>query len=195
MTTNTDHYLVEQTLNGNTQAFSLLVERYQDYVFTIAVRIVKIREEAEEVAQDSFIKAYEALSTFRGDAKFSSWLYSIVYRKALDRLRKNSRTKTLEMVEDLMEGDSETVENALQLLEIKERNEVLQKCLDQLPEGDAAIISFYYFEELSVKEIAEITQLTEDNIKIKLHRSRKKMFSYMKFYMLPEYTQNNGRAI
>lgn len=195
MTTNTDHYLVEQTLNGNTQAFSLLVERYQDYVFTIAVRIVKIREEAEEVAQDSFIKAYEALSTFRGDAKFSSWLYSIVYRKALDRLRKNNRTKTLEMVEDLTEGDSETMENALQLLEIKERNDVLQKCLDQLPEGDAAIISFYYFEELSVKEIAEITQLTEDNIKIKLHRSRKKLFSLLKFYVFPEYTNNNGKAI
>lgn len=195
MTTNTDHELVAQTLNGNTQAFSILVDRYQEYVFTIAVRIVKIREEAEEVAQDSFIKAYEALSTYRGEAKFSSWLYSIVYRKALDRLRKNSRTKTLEIVEDLTEGESESVENALHFLELKERNEILQKCLDQLPEGDAAIISFYYFEELSVKEISEITQLSEDNIKIKLHRSRKKMFSYMKYYMLPEYTQNNGRAI
>jgi RNA polymerase sigma-70 factor, ECF subfamily len=195
MTTNTDHDLVEQTLNGNTQAFSLLVERYQDYVFTIAVRIVKMREEAEEVAQDSFIKAYEALSTFRGDAKFSSWLYSIVYRKALDRLRKNNRSKSLELVEELTEGESESVENALYFLELKERNEILQQCLDQLPEGDAAIISFYYFEELSVKEISEITQLTEDNIKIKLHRSRKKLFALLKFYVFPEYTNNNGRAI
>jgi RNA polymerase sigma factor (sigma-70 family) len=195
MTTNTDHELVALTLSGNTRAFSLLVERYQDYVFTIAVRIVKIREEAEEVAQDSFIKAFEALSTYRGEAKFSSWLYSIVYRKALDRLRKNHRSKSFELVEELTEGESESVENALHFLELKERNDILQKCLDQLPEGDAAIISFYYFEELSVKEIAEITQLGEDNIKIKLHRSRKKMFSYMKYYMLPEYTQNNGRAI
>lgn len=195
MTTNTDHELVALTLSGNTRAFSLLVERYQDYVFTIAVRIVKIREEAEEVAQDSFIKAYEALSTFRGEAKFSSWLYSIVYRKALDRLRKNNRSKSFELVEELTEGESESVENALHFLELKERNDLLQKCLDELPEGDAAIISFYYFEELSVKEIAEITQLGEDNIKIKLHRSRKKMFSNMKYYMLPEYTQNNGRAI
>ncbi len=195
MTTNTDHELVAQTLNGNTQAFSSLVERYQDYVYTIAVRIVKIREEAEEVAQDSFIKAFEALPTYRGEAKFSSWLYSIVYRKALDRLRKNNRSKSLELVEELTEGESESVENALHFLELKERNEILQKCLDELPEGDAAIISFYYFEELSVKEIAEITRLGEDNIKIKLHRSRKKLFEMLKFYVFPEFTQNNGRAI
>ncbi len=195
MTTNTDHYLVEQTLSGNTQAFSELVLRYQDYVFTIAIRIVKVREEAEEVAQDSFIKAYEALSTFRGDAKFSSWLYSIVYRKALDCLRKHKRTKVVEVIEEITEGEAETIENALEFLELKERNAIIQKCLDQLPEQECSIITFYYFEELSVKEIAEITKLSEDNIKVKLHRSRKKLFELLKYYIAPEYTKYNGKAI
>lgn len=95
MTTTTDHDIIEATLGGNVQAFSTLVARYQDFVFTIAVRVLNHREEAEEVAQDSFIKAFEALSSYRKEAKFSSWLYSIVYRKALDRLRKNKKARTL----------------------------------------------------------------------------------------------------
>lgn len=195
MITNTDHYLVGESLSGNTQAFSQLVERYQQFVFTLALRIVKVREEAEEVAQDSFLKAYEALDTFRGEAKFSSWLYSIVYRKALDRVRKNNRTRTLEIVDDITEGDTDSVDNALHYLEVQERNEYLQKSIATLGEEEAAIISFFYFEDLSIKEIASITQLSEDNVKIKLYRSRKRLYAELKQYVLPEYTDNNGKAI
>jgi RNA polymerase sigma factor (sigma-70 family) len=86
MSLTTDQQLIEKTLRGDTSSFGKLVERYQDFVFTIAFRIMKVREEAEEVAQDSFIKAYESLNSFRGESKFSSWLYSIAYRKALDAL-------------------------------------------------------------------------------------------------------------
>jgi RNA polymerase sigma factor (sigma-70 family) len=84
-------YLIEKVLQGDSTAFGQLVQKYQAFVFTIVIRIVKVREEAEEVAQDTFIKAYESLSSFRGDSKFSSWLYSIAYRKALDALRKNKK--------------------------------------------------------------------------------------------------------
>ncbi|HPF12191.1 MAG TPA: sigma-70 family RNA polymerase sigma factor [Flavobacteriaceae bacterium] len=195
MTTTTDHDIIEATLGGNVQAFSTLVARYQDFVFTIAVRVLNHREEAEEVAQDSFIKAFEALSSYRKEAKFSSWLYSIVYRKALDRLRKNKKARTLDFVEDLTEGDETQAVNGLEQLELQERNAMIQEALEQLPESDAAIVSFYYYENQSVKEIAEITGLTEDNIKIKLHRSRKKLFSLLKHYVLPEHHNHNGRAI
>ncbi|MCB0457808.1 MAG: RNA polymerase sigma factor [Flavobacteriaceae bacterium] len=195
MTIVTDHQLIEQTLQGNTQAFSILVERYQNYVFTIAIHMLRNREEAEEVAQDSFIKAFEALATFRGESKFSSWLYSIVYRKSLDRIRKNKSTRTLELVEEITEADTEDIENALHYLQLEERNELLKKSMDQLPEEEASIVTFFYFEDLSIKEISEITQLTEDNVKIKLFRSRKKLFNLLKYYILPQYTENNGRAI
>lgn len=195
MTTSTDHQLIEKTLQGNTQAFSVLVARYQNYVFTIAVRMLQNREEAEEVAQDSFIKAFEALSTYRGESKFSSWLYSIVYRKTLDRIRKNNSTRTLDLVEEMTESDTEEIENALHFMEIQERNEVIKKGIEQLPVQEAAIITFFYFEELSIKEITEITQLTKDNVKIKLHRSRKKLFTLLKYFILPEHTNHNGRAI
>ena len=195
MELNTDQILVEQTLAGDTRAFGTLVSRYQDFIFTIALRIVKSKEEAEEVAQDTFIKAFESLSGYRGEAKFSSWLYSIAYRKALDRVRKNKRTRSLELVEDVTEKEVETIDNALHYLQDKERKDVIQQSILALPEQEAAIITLYYFEDQSVREISEITQLTEDNIKVKLYRSRKKLFTLLKQYVLPEISDNNGKAI
>jgi RNA polymerase sigma factor (sigma-70 family) len=195
MNTDTDQYYIDKTLQGDTRSFGVLVERYQDFVFTIIVRMLKVREEAEEVAQDTFIKAFESLKSFRGDSKFSSWLYSIAYRKALDQLRKNKRTRTTELVEDITEHEVETIENALEYIQTQERMKIIQECIMKLPEVEAAIISLYYFEEQSVREIADITELSEDNIKIKLHRSRKKLFTLLKQFVLPEITNSNGKAI
>jgi RNA polymerase sigma factor (sigma-70 family) len=191
----TEPYLIEKALQGDSTAFGQLVQKYQAFVFTIVIRIVKVREEAEEVAQDTFIKAYESLSSFRGDSKFSSWLYSIAYRKALDALRKNKKNNNLELIEEITEDDTSTIENALTYIEEKERKEVIQKCIKELPEQEAAIITFFYFEELSIKEISKITELSEDNVKVKLFRSRKKMFTLLKQFILPTYTERNGQAI
>ncbi|HBY67565.1 MAG: RNA polymerase [Flavobacteriaceae bacterium] len=195
MNTTNDQYYITQTLQGNTQAYANLVTKYQNYVFTILIRMLKNREEAEEVAQDTFVKAFEALSTFRGESKFSSWLYSIAYRKALDTIRKNKRFKTTECIEEYAKIDFRETENALTYLEDKERKDFIENCIMQLPEDNAAIITLYYFDELSVKEIAVITKLTEDNIKIKLYRSRKKLFTLLKEYIQPEIANTNGKAI
>ncbi|MCH9661809.1 MAG: RNA polymerase sigma factor [Bacteroidetes bacterium] len=186
MTTNTDQYLIDQTLAGNTQAYGVLVEKYQDFIFTIVVRMVKVKEEAEEVAQDTFIKAFESLESFRGDSKFSSWLYSIAYRKALDRLRKNKRYQTSPLIEEITETDATDLDNALQQLEVKERSLKIQECIKQLPEIEAALITLYYFEEQSVKEIAQVTELSEDNIKVKLYRSRKKLCTLLQGYIVAQ---------
>lgn len=191
MQPNIDQHLIEQTLKGNSKAFGELVERYQAFVYTIVIRIVKVREEAEEVAQDTFIKAYQSLSSYRGESKFSSWLYSIAYRKALDALRKNKKNSSLELIEEITEGDCSIIENALTYIEDKERSEVIKKCILELPEKEAAIITLFYFEEQSIKEIAKITELTEDNVKVKLYRSRKKLFSLLKHYILPEAYNTN----
>ncbi len=182
-------------MQGDTRAYGALMERYQDFVFTIVYRMVKVREEAEEVSQDTFIKAFESLSTFRGDSKFSSWLYSIAYRKALDRIRKNSKYQTSELIEEITESNFESIENALQYLQEEERKKIIQESILKLPEAEAAIITLYYFEEQSIKEIASITELSEDNIKIKLYRSRKKLFTLLKHFVLPEITNSNGKAI
>ncbi len=186
MQTNTDPYLVQQALEGNTDAFGKLVKKYESFVYTIVIRIVKVKEEAEEVSQDTFIKAYQSLSSYRGESKFSSWLYSIAYRKALDALRKNKKNNTYEIIEEITEGEFSTIDNALSYLEDQERNAMIKKCILALPELEATIITLFYFEEQSIKEIAEITQLTEDNIKVKLFRSRKKLFGLLKQYIEPE---------
>ena len=193
MIENTDQYLIDKILNGDTNAFGELVERYQHFVFTIAIRILKVTEEAEEVAQDSFIKAYDSLPSFRGESKFSTWLYRIAYHKSLDRIKMNKRHRTYDIIEEITDDSLDHIENGLEFMLSKERSGIIKKCIDQLPEDDAAIISLYYFEEQSIKEIVKVTDLTEDNIKIKLYRSRKKLFSLLESYIKPEI--KNGKAI
>jgi len=188
----TDQYLIDKVLNGDTNAFGALVDRYQNFVFTIAIRILKVNEEAEEVAQDSFIKAFDSLANFRGDSKFSTWLYRIVYHKSLDRIKMNKRHRTYDLNEELTADTLNHIENGLEVMLNTERTSIIKNSIAQLPEVDAAIISLYYFEEQSVKEIVKVTDLTEDNIKIKLYRSRKKLFSLLQGYMKQVTSKTNG---
>ena len=90
MTTNDQHY-INLVLDGDANAFTSLVNRYKNMVFTLTLRMLKNREEAEEVAQDTFIKMYKSLNKFKGDSKFSTWVYRIAYNTSLDRLKKNKK--------------------------------------------------------------------------------------------------------
>ena len=90
MTTNDDQ-IINAIKNGNTQAFSILVDRYKDLVYTLAIRMIKNREEAEEVAQDTFIKVFKSLDKFKGDSKFSTWIYRVTYNTCLDNKKKNEK--------------------------------------------------------------------------------------------------------
>lgn len=188
-----DLYLIKRTLNGDTNAYGSLVKRHQDYIFNVVLKMLRNREEAEEVAQDAFIKAYNVLESFKGDAKFSTWLYKIAYRKALDRIKTNNRSRTLELVENLTEDTSAHLETGLDILLLEEKQEIIKRCILRLPETEAAIVTLFYFEEQSVKEIAEITSLSEDNIKVKLFRSRKLLYSLLASYLKPEKIIKNGR--
>jgi RNA polymerase sigma-70 factor (ECF subfamily) len=91
MSTKPDEYYIQQTLNGNVNAYTFLVEKYKYMVFTLAIRIVKNREQAEEVAQDVFVKAFKNLKNFKGDSKFSTWIYKIAYYASLDDLKRSKR--------------------------------------------------------------------------------------------------------
>ena len=188
-----DLYLIKRTLNGDTNAYGSLVKRHQDYIFNVVLKMLRNREEAEEVSQDAFIKAYNVLESFKGDAKFSTWLYKIAYRKALDRIKTNNRSRTLELVENLTEDTSAHLETGLDILLLEEKQEIIKRCILKLPEIEAAIVTLFYFEEQSVKEIAEITSLSEDNIKVKLFRSRKLLYSLLASYLKPEKIIKNGR--
>lgn len=190
-----DQYYIDQVLEGNVNAFSVLVEKYQSLVYTVVYRVVKNKEIAEEVAQDTFVKAFRSLQKYRGEAKFSTWLYTIAYRKSLDAIKSNKRIMTSELIEEINEGEIEVVTDALNYLQVKERKQIIADSILKLPEEEAAIVTLYYFDEKSIKEIVEIIGLSQDNVKIKLYRSRKKLYSILKNYISPEISSKNGTAI
>jgi RNA polymerase sigma factor (sigma-70 family) len=169
-----DALYINQVLEGNTAQFAVLVERYKDFAYTIALRITKNAEDAEEVSQDSFLKAFQQLDSFHGSSKFSTWLYTIVFRTAISKTRKN--------VLETADTDSFVVENKhvehntpLDELSKADQSAFVKSAIERLPEMDGLIISLYYIEESSISEIEEITGWTESNVKVKLHRARKKL--------------------
>lgn len=176
MKSTADHQVIQRILQGDTQQYGILVDRYQDFIFTIIVRMLGSKEAAEEVAQDTFVKAYTSLSSYRGEAKFSSWLYRIAYRKALDFIKANKKHRAVSLVEEITEDAIMEVENALDQLISQERKQYISNAIEQLDATDALIITLYYYDDASVKEIATIVALSEDNVKVKLYRSRKKLY-------------------
>ena len=185
MNTEPDEFYISQTLNGDVNAFAFLVEKYKHMVFTLAIRIIKNREEAEEISQDVFVKSFQKLSNFKGDSKFSTWLYKIAYNTSLDELRRNKKHVRLENIENINDGDLENVQDALEFLQEEERKKVIKKALLKLDEVQRTILTLFYFEELPLKEISKIVNLSPDNVKIKLFRSRKKLFSILKNVIEP----------
>lgn len=179
MTTN-DQVYIDSILNGDANAFTVLVDRYKDLVFTLALRMMKHTEEAEEAAQDTFIKAYKSLSKFKGDSKFSTWIYKVAYNTCLDRLKKNKRQQYTVEINEYTEYQVKTLDNALDQIEAKEKEQAIQDCLALLPSEDSFLLTLYYFEELSLEEISKIVGLKPNNVKVKLFRSRKKLATILK---------------
>ncbi len=171
-----DQIYIEKVLLGDTSSFSFLVESYKDMAYTIALKIVRSPEDAEEVAQDSFVKAFQRLQTFKGNSKFSTWLYTIVYRTAISKIRK----KKLE-VTDI---DEYVIENhsidfsfpQLDLLKAEEQKKYVTLAINSLAELDALLITLFYLNVNTFDEIIEITGLTKTNIKVRLFRARKKLY-------------------
>lgn len=168
----TDIAIIDIVLAGNQQAYALLVKRYQRYVFTLALRFTKSREDAEEVAQDCFVKAFKYLSGYERKGKFTTWLYSIVYTTAMTYLRKKQV--------DVLSIDDENHQNVLDNhqasadlnTERKSRDYYLNLAIESLLPNDASIITLFYKGEQSLEEIAQIMGIEANTAKVKLHRAR-----------------------
>jgi len=186
ITINNDIYYINLIIEGNTNAFNILVDRYKDLVFSLALKMVKNREEAEEVAQDTFIKVFKSLSKFKGDSKFSTWIYKVTYNTCLDRLKKTKREQQVVSIDDFNTNQIKSIDNALDKMEDKEREKAIQDCINLLPSDDAFLLTLFYFEEQSLEEIAKVIGLTANNVKVKLFRSRKKLTSILKEKLEPE---------
>jgi RNA polymerase sigma-70 factor (ECF subfamily) len=191
MTNQIDQFYIAKVINGDTNAFASLVDMYKNMVFSLAFKMTKNREEAEEISQDTFIKAYKNLSKFKGDSKFSTWLYRIAYHTSLDTIKKNKNNKTFE-INDITFNQIKATETILEGIERKERAKIMETCLHKLHE-ERTIIWMFYYDELSLKEIMEVTSLSEANLKVKLHRARKKLLTIVEENVTPELIENYGR--
>lgn len=171
-----DNHYIGQVILGETAAFATLVNRYKDLVFTIAMNITRNREDAEEVAQDTFLKAFQKLAGFRKESSFPTWLYRIAYNEAITKVRKN-RIKMLDLEEEILEIiPEEEVEEEIAGLDEQEQKQVIAKILNKLPEIDRVLVTLFYLNNQPITEISEVTGLGESNVKVRLHRVRKKIY-------------------
>ncbi|MCK5080259.1 MAG: sigma-70 family RNA polymerase sigma factor [Bacteroidales bacterium] len=174
-----DPYYIRMILSGDTAAYRGLVEKHQDLVYTIVHRIISSAEEAEEVAQDVFVKAYNKLSDYKGEAKFSTWLYRIAYNTAVSHTRKR-KIEFLAMDEEVIGNHSEEdVQQEVMGLSTEEQNKLIKKALAILPRTDSLMITLFYYHGKDIEEISEIVGLTQSNVKVKLFRIRKRLFKEM----------------
>jgi len=177
MTATKDQIYIQKVLLGDISSYSCLVDNYKDMVFTLALKIVRNREDAEEVAQDSFVKAFQKLQTFKGESKFSTWLYTIVYRTAITKIRKKI-VETTDVNEYVIDNHSVGFSiSQLDLLKSEEQKKYVKMAIDVLPELDALLITLFYINENTFDEIIEITGLTMANVKVRLFRARKKIYN------------------
>jgi len=169
-----DNQLIQQTAKGDEKAFAQLLDRYQDHIYSVCYSILKTKDEAQEAAQDSFIKVYKSADTFNQESKLSSWMYKIAYRTSLDYIRKRKTTQDIDTIAySLADSDRNADDN----LSRNELNERLMEAISELSEDEAVLIRLFYIEEMSIKDLMDICGLSLSNVKIKLFRARKKLYT------------------
>jgi RNA polymerase sigma factor (sigma-70 family) len=179
-----DQELLASLKRGNDHAFSLLVNKYKDMVFSICLKITEDFHQAEEVAQDTFMKIYQQHSRFEGRSKFSSWLYKIAINTSYNKIKQR---KPLDSLEEFDEQSFLGVESGIGLLAREDRQRCIHLALGQLEKMDALILTLFYLEDQNIEVLAEITELSKVNIKVRLHRGRKKLAAII--------TQHLGKEI
>lgn len=174
-----DIHIIQRILNGETALYENFVNAYGQQVFTLIVRIVANQEDAEELTQDTFLKAFQHLSSFKGNSSFSTWIYSIAYNTAISYARKK-KYDTFNMDDALLANISDQQVDEILNEEGEERILELNRAIEQLNSDERALITLFYHEEKPLNEVALILGLTESNAKVKLHRIRKKIYVLMK---------------
>ena len=172
MSAENDILIIKDVLKGNTQAFAQLVDKYQQYAFTLALRLIPNREDAEEIAQDSFVKAYRYLADFRQESKFSTWLYTIIQRNAISFLRKKQINIQSIENKDFQQQESN---NSFQILQSKTEKQMINQALSLLKPEDASILSLFYLQEQSLEEIGQVLSIESGAAKVRLFRARQKL--------------------
>jgi len=177
---------INRIKNGDLAPYTFIVDKYKHMAYTIALKILCNIEDAQDVAQESFIKAYQQIQQFEGRSKFSTWLYTIVYRTAISKSKEN-RIETVSISNSINENYSQDGGTPqLEQLQLKDEQRLVKQAIQRLPKTEALLVTLFYMNENSVSEIHEITGLSLANIKIKLFRARKKLERELQFLIKHE---------
>lgn len=171
---------LQQIRNGHPGPYAILVDRYKSMVYTISLKILRDAEDAQDAAQETFLKAYQQIHQFQGKSKFSTWLYTIAYRTAISKL-KEPKLRTLSMNEEIRENYTNTSATQHEQMQMEQQEVYVKLAINKLPPTEALLVTLYYLNENTVKEIHEITGLAITNIKIKLFRARKRLERELQF--------------
>ena len=175
-----DNFYINKVLKGNLASYAILVEKHKGLAYTLALRIAKNHEDAEEIAQDAFLKAYNSLKSFKKESKFSTWLYKIIYNAAISRFRKKHIESFSLEDAPIQESASEAIDDGLNIMHLKERKKIISTAIGRLKEDEGAVMTLFYLTEKSTKEIEEITGFTNSNVKILLYRGRNNLLFELK---------------
>lgn len=170
-----ENLLIDRILGGEERCYAELVDQYKSYAYTIAYKIVNNRSEAEEVAQDAFIKAFNYLKNFNRQARFSTWLYRIVFNTAISYKRKNRI-----VTEDIENKHVEYSERADSAIERIDKQVFIDKALKKLNEADQLAIQLFYIKEFSLEEVADMMDQNINTIKVRIHRARQRLAEELK---------------
>jgi RNA polymerase sigma-70 factor (ECF subfamily) len=182
-----DNEIINRVLQGEQAQYAELVKRYQSFVFTIALRYTPSREDAEEIAQDVFVKAYRSLADFRGESKFSTWLYTIVTTTCITFLRKKKLPVHSLDNEHIFEvADNQNSAFRANQVEQKSKVQVINDAIKLLSVDDARIITLFYQAEQSLEEIGRIIGVDPNTAKVKLHRARQRLKDKMEKHFTEE---------
>ena len=166
---------IEQVLAGKINAFSYIVDHHKDKAYNLAFRICGNHEEAEEIAQDSFIKAYRSLNGFKMKSSFATWLFRIVYNTAISSVR--LKRKGVLSLEDFPADATDFIGNnsSEEEADREYQSALVSFALQKVTEEERGLISLFYYDDMSIEEIADVTGTGKSNIKVKLFRARQKM--------------------
>src|ERR1041385_2529459 len=172
----TDEEVITRVLSGESAMFEIVIRRHNQRLYRVALAILRNDGEAEDVMQDAYVRAYEHLVQFAGRAKFSNWLTRIAVHEALARHRREERCQELEPMSE-REGDpmdrfASLTPNPEQQASNSEIRRLLEEAVDNLPDSYRTVFMLRDIEEMSTTDAADVLEITEENVKVRLHRAR-----------------------
>jgi len=185
--------LIEQLKQGDQTAFKAIVEQWQDMVYNTILGIVQNETEAEDLAQDVFIKVFEKIDSFKGDSKFSTWLYRIATTTALDHLRSKKRKKRFGFLKSMSGGDGDNKDQVADFhhpgvsLDNKERAAVLFKAIEALPENQKLAYTLHKLEGLSYRDVSEVLNTTVSAVESLMSRANQNLRKQLEEYYNKHY--------